>query len=261
MNTLCKIGFGGGGFRGFAYAGVLDELRKQGIDWGQRCPHLESIFGCSIGSIISLLIVAGFSSSEIMELAKNLELSDIINTDLIQFFISPNKLGFDNGNKLRSYLTNLISKKTSAKTMLEMFNYSKIKWIICVSNITKGKMEYISHETAPELYWIDVILASCALPPIFCPVTLNGDLCADGGILLTEYPEGYGFYLKSENSLDLTSAFPIAVYLDKILRLITPKETIKEPCTIIDCGNSPMVTLNWNLRKDLIELGRNSIKK
>ena len=53
--------FGGGGIRGIAYLGSLLAYRDlHGIDWTQQ-DHVHTYAGTSVGALIALMFVCGFS--------------------------------------------------------------------------------------------------------------------------------------------------------------------------------------------------------
>lgn len=145
----------GGAVRGIAHAGVLKALEEHSI-------YPECISGASMGSIIGALYAEGLEPKEILDVASKVNSFSMVS------------IGFPIDG-----LTNLSFLKRTLKKNIEEddFNSLQKKLYICVTNLSKGKTEYISEGKLST-----VVLASCAIPMLFKPVKVNGDLCVDGGI-------------------------------------------------------------------------------
>lgn len=147
----------GGGARGFAHAGILKALNEAGI-------YPDVISGVSAGAIVGALYADGHSPDEIFEIFSQ-EKSFFRYVKLVL----PRK-GFFKTKGLRENL----SKNLSAKSIEEL----KIPLFIAATNITKGEVVYFN-----EGKLLDRILASAAIPVLFEPVAIDGNLYVDGGVL------------------------------------------------------------------------------
>jgi len=155
---LKKVGIalGGGGSRGFAHLGVLKALEEKGI-------KPDIISGTSTGAIIGALLAADKSPDEIMEILKEIRITDIAKLGL------PTN-GLANLGNLRSKLDKLLDNKS--------FFDLKYPLHIAVSNLFTGKVEYISEGNVSK-----AVQASASIPILFSPVEINGQLYVDGGML------------------------------------------------------------------------------
>tara|TARA_B100000575_G_C22945745_1_gene547180 strand:- start:312 stop:800 length:489 start_codon:yes stop_codon:yes gene_type:complete len=86
--------------------------------------------------------------------------------------------------------------------MKELYEHTKINLVLKTTNITKYRIEYINHESDPELSMIDAIRMSSSIPLIFKPITYKNQLYVDGG-LCGNYPIEYNKTLKSKNFLGI----------------------------------------------------------
>lgn len=279
MYTSTHVQFGGGGMRGFAYAGLLDELkRKHCIDWGARCPKLESVSGCSIGSIAALLICLGYSSSEILHLVSEIQIQDLFTFDvklvfagLTGPFTSEKTLGLDDGSSLRTYIADRIYGKLKHKisrkeaetlTLQQLYAMTDMRLHVVATNVSQKKSVFFQDNVAV----VDAVYASCALPPFFAPIRIGGDLYADGGIMDYTFPEGLHFVLRaSPSTLPLeeriaSATSPMAQWLESIVYLVAKFNTYAN-AVVIDCGPTPMVQLGdlRDVKAYLIARGRESV--
>lgn len=153
-----KIGLalGAGAARGMAHIGVLQVLEEEGIP-------IDVMAGASIGSMIGAFYAAGTDLCILGKLADQLQWKH-----LIDFNISRN--GLINGNEL----SNLIKLLTRNMT----FSQLKIPFVVVAADIHNGEEVLIQDGIVAE-----AVRASIAVPGVFTPVTINGRLLIDGGVV------------------------------------------------------------------------------
>lgn len=149
------VALGGGGARGYAHLGVLQALREKGIE-----PDIIS--GVSAGAIAGAFVASGMSPKEAFDIFKNYSFTDITK------FRIPRK-GLFSLDKLKGLLADAIET--------EKIEDLKIPFVIAVSNILTGRIEY---KTTGPLY--DTVEASASIPVLFSPVELDGGFYSDGGL-------------------------------------------------------------------------------
>lgn len=146
----------GGGARGVCHLGVIKALEEFGV-------RFSFISGTSAGSVVGCLYSYGYSPDEILKI--------ILTTS---FFKSL---------KLAWTWTGLLSFDGLGELLLKYmpentFDCLKIPVTLALTEIKKGKVEYVSHG---EL--MTPIQASCSVPAVFKPVQYQGGVYVDGGIL------------------------------------------------------------------------------
>ena len=122
---------------------------------------------------------------------------------------------FDLNNLLENYgvydndfLINLCSVLLEKKdlspmiTLKEFYNHTKIHFYLKTSNISKSKIEYLSHKTDPDLSLIQAIQMTTCIPLIFKPIQYKGNIYVDGG-LSGNFPIEFNKKLKSRNYLGI----------------------------------------------------------
>lgn len=157
MTNDKKIGLclSGGGARGFAHLGVLQAFNELGIS-------IAKISGSSAGAFAAFFHAAGYSPRESMEI--------ILRRRFWSYAaLRPGKLGFMSLSK-----TGEILKKLHPPNSFESL---KIPIAVCATNISKGVPEYFMKGELNS-----PVVASAAVPVLFKPVKINGDLYLDGGL-------------------------------------------------------------------------------
>lgn len=156
MEHNIGIAFSGGGMRGIAHVGVLQALQEHNI-------HPSIVSGTSAGSIIGAMYAAGKKPEEILDFIKT--------TSLFKVF----KPGFPlNGLSNLTYLVERLQKyiETDSFETLEKTLY------IYTTNLNSGEETRFQNGLL-----FDKIMASCAIPMVFKPVEINGQLHCDGGLV------------------------------------------------------------------------------
>jgi NTE family protein len=147
----------GGGVRGFAHAGILKALNEADI-------YPDVISGVSAGAIVGALYADGHSPDEIFEIFK--EDNSFFKYAKIRI---PGK-GLFKTVGLRASL--------SEHLRTEKLEDLEIPMIIAATNMSKGEVVYFDEGTI-----LDRVMASAAIPVLFEPVEIDGDLYVDGGVL------------------------------------------------------------------------------
>ncbi len=157
MEKKYNTGFvlSGGGARGFAHLGVAKALYERGI-----MPDIIS--GVSAGSIAGIFLADGWSPEDIFRYFKDTSIFKISHIGL------PHD-GLLSLDKMKREL----DKTLKSKDISEL----KIPFIVTVSNLNSGRVEYFSKGPAS-----DIVMASSAIPVLFSPVKINNNLYADGGL-------------------------------------------------------------------------------
>mgnify|MGYP003634729119 CR=1 FL=1 len=189
-----KVGLvlSGGGAKGLAHIGVLKVIDSLGI-------KVDYIAGTSMGAIVGALYASGYSGKELDSIFKEIDFDKIINDDLPRaskaFYERDNSekyaitLPLDNFKiKLPSALSrgqntySLLSKLTLHVNNINSFDMLPIPFFCMATNIETGKQVLLDKGDLTQS-----IMASSALPSVFQPVYINGQVLIDGGVV-NNYP-------------------------------------------------------------------------
>ena len=207
---LLGIALGGGGVRGAAHVGVLQEIDSAGI-------KIDRIAGVSAGAVIGCLYAYSLDGKWVEDHFRN-----ILSSQSLSGLTS--KIFFDNGSTksfvggikrtLTDYAVALISlhrnsliKNDQLREILELvvpvnnFDQLKIPIKIISTDIASGK-DVISEEGN----LIDALIKSCSIPGIMEPVIEGERVIVDGGVSM---PIPISPLLES---CDVTVAVDIGVY-------------------------------------------------
>lgn len=146
----------GGGVRGVAHIGVLKALDELGVT-------IDCISGTSAGALAGALYAQGIKPDTIFELIKGMRFLNSVRPAWA-------RTGLLNMDGIKELLQKNIP--------INNFNSLRIPLTVAATDIRKGQVHYFS-----EGELIEAILASCSIPAIFNPVSLNGNLYVDGGLV------------------------------------------------------------------------------
>ena len=178
--------FAGGGMRGLAYGGALAQLAREGLDMVSMNRPIKGVAGTSIGALFAAMIAVRMTPECILREIHSFQVNDLFSIDPCTLFYS---LGFDEGARLTGFLHGLLRKVTGREdlTLRELFLLSKLKLVIPVTNLNSGTVEYISHESDPEMSLVELLRMTMGIPIVFSPRKWKGSLYVDGGIM-DNYP-------------------------------------------------------------------------
>ena len=151
------IALTGGGARGFAHAGALAAIEEAGF-------KPDIIAGVSAGSVVGALYAAGISPLRMVEIFAEQKAMSFVD-------FKPRGGGLFSLDPFRKF----IEKNLGSYKNLEDL---PIPTYIGVTDFDHG----VSHEfhAGPIA---DLVVASCSIPIVFSPVTINGTAFVDGGVL------------------------------------------------------------------------------
>jgi len=150
------LALSGGAARGTFHLGFIEALLENGVE-------IKAISGTSAGAVVGGALACGTSPREVLEILKSQEFRDIFKFNWLRkslFCID--------------YKADVISKLFP----LANLNETHIPFYACITDITNHEIIYANEGEGRTL-----ILASCALIPIFKPIKDKDKLLGDGGIL------------------------------------------------------------------------------
>ncbi len=144
------LALGSGGAKGFAELGALRAFEENDISF-------DIIGGTSIGSIIGAFYADGYSSTDIVEMLKAVDVSEIKNSFM---------LGMDTFG-----LKGVIDREIGSKNIEELK-----KPFVCIATEMESGQERVFRSGNIA----DALCASGCIPPFFKPVVIDGEKLVDG---------------------------------------------------------------------------------
>ena len=255
----------GGGVRGFAHLGALQLLQEKNI-----LDTVEHYLACSVGTIISFLIIIGYRPNNLYEFLKMININKMQSFDFDNVL---NNFGIDNGHLIMDMLESCLEVKMNVKniTFKQLHEISKKKLTVCATCINTRSETYFSHDTHPDLDVLLAIRMSISIPFLFTPVKYDNCYYIDGAVI-NNYPidkvdtsSVLGIAIINKHSLininhfDEYIIYCINCFLDTAFTRnidLFKKNTIK-----IVCPSYNMIEdLDVNLKDSLYQLGYNTAK-
>jgi len=153
-----KVGLalGGGVAKGLAHIGVVKALLELGVP-------VDCVAGTSAGSLVGALVASAMSPGEMEGLARSIRWRDIARP------VVP-RLGLLDAQRLEQLLVSVLGDRRIEDLPLP--------FAAVATDLETGKKVVLREgPVAPA------VRASCAMPGIFVPVTLQGRLLVDGGVV------------------------------------------------------------------------------
>ena len=185
-NLKIALVLSGGGVKGYAHLGVLRVLERENI-------KIDYITGTSIGALIGTLYSIGYSIDEIEKFLDDINVSSFLetvtdNTNLSlekkeslkkysAYLSFDNKLNFSFPKGLKGTGEEyLILKKILGKyEYMDSFDNFPIPLRIVATNLNTGETKAFSKGDVAK-----VLIASMAIPSIFEPMKIDGEIYVDG---------------------------------------------------------------------------------
>jgi NTE family protein len=202
QHQIKNLVFEGGGIRGVAYAGALQELEDR-----QMLYNVQRVAGTSAGAIAATLVALGYSPSEISEEIAGLNIKKF--ADGKGIFVGGTKrlvkyYGWYRGDKFTKWLSELIRARTGKEniTFKELDDLSKKdkrfkQLFITGTNLSDQKQVVFSALTYPDMEVRTAVRVSISIPLFYQAMVLDekggvikkkkyqakGKVFVDGGII------------------------------------------------------------------------------
>lgn len=181
--TFKRLVISGGGPRGLATLGALHYIHENnGLE------HIEEFWGTSVGSVISLLLLIGYTPFEAFH-----------QFFMLEHFADPSALDIQSileesafcpieifGNKIRHFVEKKLGKGADP-TFFELYAQFGKKIHIIGTNTDTMRGECFDVDTQPLMSIIEAVEISCDLPYIFTKKKYQGHTYVDGGFI-NNYP-------------------------------------------------------------------------
>lgn len=178
LSSAKTLVMGSGGYKGAAMLGILDYLDTHG-----HLKHINKWIGVSVGAILAYLTIMGYNAKQIMEIIQSgVPESDLHRSSTITLF---SQLYLTTPTDLRKYLiiyTGLSYPGNGNMTLKKMHELTGHHFIAVSYDVISRTLQYLDHETAPDMLAVDAVIASCSLPFIYPPVLYNDKLLVDGAM-------------------------------------------------------------------------------
>jgi hypothetical protein len=159
-NTLV---LSGGGIKGIAHLGCIFYLQDS---QNFNINNINIFSGTSIGSVISLLFVCGYTPAKLMEELKGI--NSFLNINNMSLMSLLSKFGLFKIEELSQIVTEKVIRKFGyIPTLQKLFELTNKDLWICSVNSYNSEVVYFNYRTHPDKSCIEAVEDSCRIPLIF----------------------------------------------------------------------------------------------
>ncbi|MBL4868268.1 MAG: patatin-like phospholipase family protein [Pseudomonadales bacterium] len=201
MNEFRNLVFEGGGVKGIAYGGALEELNGLHV-----LPRIKRVAGTSAGAINALLLALGYEVTEVSDLVAKTNFKEFEDTPypkwwmLYRWVISIKKLMREYGWHTGDIFTEWLSDKIKQKVINADITFARFKELVDAdretedpiglkelfvvgTNLSQKAVIIYSHEHTPDAKIKDAVRTSMSIPLFFkAQFNADGDVLVDGGV-------------------------------------------------------------------------------
>jgi predicted acylesterase/phospholipase RssA len=174
-----------GAFKGVAVLGCVRCLEERGL-----LSEIKRFVGTSAGALLSLFLALGFTYKQLRSFVK-FAVTDMcaFEFDLDNVFRLFQAWGLDDGEKISQLARLAIRYKLGVSDVdfVELAKATGKHLVVCVTNVSERRREFLDVDRAPRLSVVKAIRMSCSIPFVFTPVSWNGSLYVDGAVY-DEFP-------------------------------------------------------------------------
>ena len=178
----------GGGGTGLAYYGVLRESHKDGF-W--NIDDIQTMHGTSCGAILIFFIsvTQHISWESLDDYCIKRPWANVFGFSVENLLKAYNNVGICNRETVENMLSPLLSATDLSLnvTMQQFYEFTGIEMHFYATNLNTFELVDVSYKTHPDWEIVDAIYSSAALPLLFRPNRINGEVYVDGGFLCN-YP-------------------------------------------------------------------------
>lgn len=169
-----------------SFFGCLQFLEHMGALSG-----VDTFVGCSAGSLVALMTVLGFTPREACAYFMRVGVQEHTVTELDVFeavfgeHTCLESLGLDPGIHWSAFLSAMLFEQLQVRdiTFRQLAKVTGKVLVVCVTNLSKVRREYMSVDTTPDMSVLLAVRMSMAVPVLYAPVLYQGSLYVDGGVL------------------------------------------------------------------------------
>jgi NTE family protein len=182
---------GGGGIKGLSALGAITKLQELNI-----ISSPEILCGTSCGAMIAVLMLIGYSATDIRDLLLELDFTALFKLDLDDIFETPH-IGLSSNEKFAKVLRKMMSLKGISPniTFGELYKLIPRQLIVTGTCLNDMCLHYFSAKESPTMSVVLAVQISMAVPVLFKPIHFDGKLWLDGGCLNNFPVEPFQSYL------------------------------------------------------------------
>ncbi len=185
---LVGLSLSGGGAKGFAHLGALKVIEEAGVP-------IDMIGGTSMGAIMGGLYAIGYSVDDIISIVRSQDWNKVMVDEIPQYYVPAdkkylhrnylvtfplvnNKISMKSGLYEGNIVNMLLTRYTAPVYMKNDYSELNIPFLCVASDVDNAEQVVMTNGILHRS-----IRASMAIPFYFTPVTIDGRVLFDGGLI------------------------------------------------------------------------------
>lgn len=181
-----RVVLSGGAVPALSFFGSLQYLEHVGL-----LPGVDTFVGSSAGSVVGLLTVLGYSPHDSCKffMSTGVCTHTLTELDVFESLFGQqtclDTLGLDDGSHWLAFLGDAVQSKLGCRdvTFGDLARITGKVFVVCVTNLTKVRREYLSVDTVPDMSVVLAVRMSLSIPIMYVPIVYQGSLYVDGSLL------------------------------------------------------------------------------
>lgn len=176
----------GGGPNNILQLGAMHHLWETGYI---NYDHLESVYSTSAGSLLGLTSVLKYDMNIVSDFFIKRPWDKVFSFKAEELLQMIENKGYVDVSFINEIIDTFLTAKNVSTdiTFLELFNNTNVNFNVYSVKLSTFEKTVLNHINTPSMPVKTAILMSCALPPMFKPISYNGEYYLDGG-MLCNYP-------------------------------------------------------------------------
>lgn len=270
----------GAAYNGIDLVGILTELFDKEYF---KHDDIKSVYGSSAGAIVLAIWMLGIEKEILFDFIIRKPWNKIYTFKAEMFLELFNSKGMLDEKLIHEIMNPLLKSKDLSPdiTLSEFYEYTNIKFTIYTTHFNTWKGISLTSDSHPDLKLIDALYMSSAMPVIFKPIVMEGEIYVDGAVT-KHYPIksalddgckkneilGITVYRPDEHAVDESTNFIqyIGSMMNNMIGAISALEDIDIPNCIRHSAprmgsEIEAVLSDPNKRKELLERGAQTVTK
>lgn len=176
----------GGAVPALSFFGCLMYLEHVGL-----LSDIHTFVGSSAGTVVGFLTLIGFSPRDACDFFMQTGVGGLSLSELDVFDAMFGQrtcldtLGFDDGARWLQFLGDALEAKLGCRdiTFSDLAKVTGKVLVVCVTNLSKIRREYLSVDTMPDMSVLLAVRMSLSVPILYVPVVHEGSIYVDGSML------------------------------------------------------------------------------
>lgn len=176
--AITNLVFEGGGVKGVAYCGALQELQSRGI-----LASVTRVAGTSAGAITAALVSLGFTAGELTDAMLSLDFGRFKDGELEGPARVAEKYGWYRGKTFLEWMQAQVEAKLGSPnaTFGELGTLRHKDLRVVATNLATRSAQVFSMTTTPTVPIAEAVRMSMSIPLFFAAVSFDGAVYVDGG--------------------------------------------------------------------------------